>query len=131
MHLAEELIARFQKNRKALAAMALCDPTAITCAANDFGYDQIFSRQIEGLGNPGDVLIVFSTSGNSTNIVRALEAGRANKLITAGFLGRDGGNAKPLCDIPIVVPAPTSNRIQEGHKILYHVLCEWVDQRVD
>jgi D-sedoheptulose 7-phosphate isomerase len=131
MHLAEELIARFQKNRKALAAIALCDPTAITCAANDFGYEKIFSRQIEGLGNPGDVLIVFSTSGNSANIVRALEAARANKLITAGFLGRDGGKAKPLCDIPIVVPAATSNRIQEGHKILYHVLCEWVDQRVD
>jgi D-sedoheptulose 7-phosphate isomerase len=131
MHLAEELIARFQKNRKALAAIALCDPTAITCAANDLGYEQIFSRQVEGLGNPGDVLIVFSTSGDSPNIIRALEAARVHQLITAGFLGRDGGKAKARCDIPLIVPAQTSNRIQEGHKILYHALCEWVDQRVD
>ena len=131
MHLAEELIARFQKNRKALAAIALCDPTAITCAANDFGYDQIFSRQVEGLGNAGDVLIVFTTSGNSPNILRALEAARKQQVITAAFLGKDGGKAKPLCDIPLIVHAQTSNRIQEGHKILYHALCEWVDQRVD
>ena len=131
MHLAEELIARFQKNRRALAAIALCDPTAITCAANDFGYDAIFSRQVEGLANAGDVLIVFTTSGNSANIVRALEAAKKQGVVTAGFLGRDGGKAKPLCDIPIIVPAKTSARIQEGHKVLYHVLCEWVDQRVD
>ena len=131
MHLAEELIARFQKNRKSLAAIALCDPTAITCAANDFGYEQIFSRQVEGLGNPGDVLIVFSTSGDSPNVVRALDAARKQQVITAGFLGRAGGKAKELCDIPIIVPAQTSNRIQEGHKVLYHALCEWIDQRVD
>jgi len=131
MHLAEELIARFQKNRRALAAIALCDPTAITCAANDFGFEQIFSRQIEGLGNPGDVLIVFTTSGNSPNVLRALEAAKKQGVLTAGFLGRDGGKAAAICDIPIVVPAKTSARIQEGHKVLYHVLCEWVDQRVD
>ncbi len=131
MHLAEELIARFQKNRRALAAIALCDPTAVTCAANDFGYDAVFSRQVEGLGNPGDVLIAFSTSGNSVNVIRALEAALKQGVVTAGFLGRDGGKAKALCDIPIVVPAQTSARIQEGHKVLYHVLCEWVDERVD
>jgi D-sedoheptulose 7-phosphate isomerase len=131
MHLAEELIARFQKNRRSLAAIALCDPTAVTCAANDFGYDAIFSRQVEGLGNPGDVLIVFSTSGDSPNVIRALETAKKQQLITAGFLGRDGGKARPLCDIPLVVPAKTSNRIQEGHKVLYHALCEWVEQRVD
>ena len=131
MHLAEELIARFQKNRKALAAIALCDPTAITCAANDFGFDQIFSRQVEGIGNPGDLLIVFTTSGASPNILRALQTAKTQQITTAGFLGRDGGPAKALCDIPLVVPAPTSNRIQEGHKILYHALCEWIDQRVD
>jgi D-sedoheptulose 7-phosphate isomerase len=131
MHLAEELIARFQKNRRALAAIALCDPTAITCAANDFGYDAVFARQVEGLGNAGDVLIVFSTSGDSPNVVRALQAAKAQAMITAGFLGRDGGKAAPLCDIPLIVPAQTSNRIQEGHKILYHALCEWIEQRVD
>jgi D-sedoheptulose 7-phosphate isomerase len=131
MHLAEELIARFQKNRRALAAIALCDPTAITCAANDFGFEQIFSRQIEGLGNAGDVLVVFTTSGNSPNVLRALEAAKKQGVLTAGFLGRDGGKAAAMCDIPIIVPAQTSARIQEGHKVLYHVLCAWVDQRVD
>jgi D-sedoheptulose 7-phosphate isomerase len=130
MHLAEELVARFEKNRKALAAMALCDPTVITCAANDFGFETIFSRQVEAFGNPGDVLIVFTTSGNSPNILRAVEAAKKQKLITAAFLGRDGGKLKGVCDIELIVPAQPSHRIQEGHKILYHSLCEWVDQRV-
>jgi D-sedoheptulose 7-phosphate isomerase len=93
MHLAEELIARFQKNRRALAAIALCDPTVVTCAANDFGYEKVFSRQVEALGNPGDVLIVFTTSGNSPNVLRALEAAKAQACVTAGFLGKDGGKA--------------------------------------
>ena len=131
MHLAEELVARFQKNRRALAAIALCDPTVLTCAANDFGFDEVFSRQVEAFGNAGDVLIVFSTSGNSPNIIRAIDAGKRQGLVTAAFLGRDGGRAKGLCDIELIVPAQLSHRIQEGHKILYHSLCEWVDQRVE
>jgi D-sedoheptulose 7-phosphate isomerase len=130
MHLAEELSVRFEKNRQALAAIALCDPTAITCAANDFGYEKIFSRQIEALGNPGDLLIVFTTSGNSPNILRAIAQAKSSKLITVAFLGRDGGKAKGLCDIEFVVPANTSHRVQEGHKILYHTLCEWIDAKV-
>src|SRR3982751_2992116 len=72
MHLAEELIARFQKNRRALAAISLCDPTVLTCAGNDFGFDEVFARQVEGLGNPGDILVVFTTSGNSANVVKAV-----------------------------------------------------------
>ena len=131
MHLAEELVARFQKNRRALAAMALCDPSVITCAANDFGFDEIFSRQVEAFGNPGDVLIVLSTSGNSANILRAIEAGKKQGLVTAALLGRDGGKALGMCDIELIVPATTSHRIQEGQKVLYHALCEWIDQRVD
>jgi D-sedoheptulose 7-phosphate isomerase len=131
MHLAEELVARFQKNRKALAAIALCDPTVLTCAANDFGFDAVFSRQVEAFGNAGDVLIVFSTSGNSPNIIRAIEAAKRQGLMTAAFLGKDGGKAKGMCDIELIVAAQTSHRIQEGHGILYHSLCEWVDQRVD
>ena len=130
MHLAEELVARFQKNRKALAAMALCDPSVITCAANDFGFETIFSRQVEAFGNAGDVLIVFSTSGNSLNILRAIEAAKGQALTTAAFLGSDGGKARGLCDIELIVPATTSHRIQEGHKLLYHALCEWVDGKV-
>jgi D-sedoheptulose 7-phosphate isomerase len=131
MHLAEELVARFQKNRKALPAIALCDPTVITCAANDFGFDSIFSRQVEAFGNAGDVFICFSTSGNSPNILRAIESAKGQALVTAAFLGRDGGKARGMCDIELIVPAQASHRIQEGHKILYHSLCEWVDQRVD
>lgn len=130
MHLAEELCVRFMKTRKALAAIALCDPTVLTCAANDFGFEQVFARQVEGLGNPGDVLIVLSTSGNSGNILRAIEAARSQRLLTAALLGRDGGQARGRCDIELIVPATTPHRIQEGHKILYHALCEWIEQRV-
>ena len=130
MHLAEELVVRFQKNRRALAAMALLDTTAVTCAGNDFGFDQVFSRQVEAFGNPGDVFIGFTTSGNSTNILKAFEAAKQQGMVTAGFLGKDGGKAKGLCDIALVVPSPVTARVQEGHKVLYHSLCEWVDQRV-
>jgi len=131
MHFAEELMVRFQKNRQALAAIALCDSSVITCAGNDFGYDQIFSRQIEGIGRPGDVFVGFTTSGNSPNMIRAFEAARKLKIITVGMLGRDGGKCLPLCDIPIVVPHNASCRIQEVHKFLYHTICEWVDSKVD
>ncbi|MEO6434609.1 MAG: SIS domain-containing protein [Tepidisphaeraceae bacterium] len=131
MHLAEELVARFQKNRRALAAIALCDPTVLTCAANDFGFESVFSRQVEALGNEGDVLIVFSTSGNSANILKAIEAAKRQAVVTVAFLGRDGGKAKGMCDIELIVPAKSSHRIQEGHAILFHTLCEWVDSQVD
>jgi len=131
MHFAEELCVRFQKNRRALAAIALCDSSVITCAGNDFGYETIFSRQIEAIGKAGDVFVGFTTSGNSPNMVRAFEAARNQKLITCGMLGRDGGQCKNLCDIPIVVPHTASCRIQEVHKFLYHTICEWVDSKVD
>jgi D-sedoheptulose 7-phosphate isomerase len=130
MHLAEELVVRFQKNRRALAAMALCDATALTCAGNDFGFDQVFSRQVEAFGNPGDVFIGFTTSGNSANILKAFEAAKQQGMVTAGFLGNDGGKARALCDIALLVPSSVTARVQEGHKVLYHSLCEWVDQRV-
>lgn len=131
MHFAEELSVRFQKNRRALAAIALCDAPAITCAANDFGYDQVFARQVEALGNAGDVLIVLSTSGNSTSIVKAVELAKNRKMITAGFLGKDGGRTRGLCDIELIVPSSLTARVQEAHKLLYHVLCEWIDTKVD
>ena len=127
MHLAEELTVRFQKNRRPLAAVALADPTAITCCGNDFGYDAIFERQVEALGRPGDVLVVMSTSGNSENVLRALTAAKAGGLKTVGFLGKTGGRAKGQCDVELIVPADTAHRVQEGHKILYHTLCEWAD----
>lgn len=129
MHLAEELVVRFQKNRRALPAIALADPTVLTCCGNDFGYDAVFERQVEAFGARGDVLLVMSTSGNSANILRALDAATSRGLKTVGFLGSDGGKAKGRCDVELIVPAQTAHRVQEGHKILYHTLCEWVDGR--
>jgi D-sedoheptulose 7-phosphate isomerase len=131
MHFAEELCVRFQKTRRALAAIALCDSSVITCAGNDFGYETIFSRQIEAIGKAGDLFVGFTTSGNSPNMIRAFEAARKLNITTCGMLGRDGGKAKALCDIQIVIPARASSRIQEAHKILYHIICEWVDSKVD
>jgi D-sedoheptulose 7-phosphate isomerase len=131
MHFAEELSVRYQKNRRALAAMALCDAPAITCAANDFGYDQVFARQVEALGNAGDILIVLSTSGNSNSVIKALELAKARKLLTVAFLGKDGGRSKGLADIELLVPSPLTARVQEAHKLLYHVLCEWIESKVE
>jgi D-sedoheptulose 7-phosphate isomerase len=128
MHFAEELVARFEKNRRALAAMALCDPTVITCTANDFGYDHIFARQIEALGKPGDLLVLFSTSGNSPSILTALEVAKKMGMRTAAFLGKDGGKARGKADIEFIIPHAKSHRIQECHKLLFHTLCEWADQ---
>lgn len=131
MHLAEEFSVRFKKDRKALAAIALCDPAAITCAGNDLGFESIFSRQVEGLGNPGDVLIVFTTSGNSPNIIRCINQAREQGLKTVAFLGKDGGKAKGMCDFEFIIPVHSTARVQEAHKILYHVLCEWIDAQVE
>src|SRR4051812_31653750 len=126
VHFAEELVVRFQKNRRGLAAMALCDSAVLTCAANDLGYENVFSRQIEAYGNPGDVFIAMTTSGNSVNLLKAIMAATEQGLLTAAMLGKDGGRARGLCDIELVVPSPVTARIQEAHKIIYHSVCEWV-----
>lgn len=130
IHFAEELVVRFQKNRRGLAAIALCDSGVITCAANDFGFDHVFSRQVEALGNPGDLFIAMTTSGNSANLLRALQLARQQQLTTVTFLGKDGGQAKDLADIELLIPCPSTARIQEAHKLLYHTLCEWIEARV-
>ena len=127
MHFAEELVARFQKNRRALAAIALADPTVMTCIGNDFGYDSLFSRQVEALGRPEDLLVLLSTSGNSANCVAALDVARERKMKTMSFLGKSGGALKGQCDVELHVPAETAHRVQEGHKLLFHTLCEWAD----
>lgn len=128
-HLAEELSVRFEKNRRALPAIALSDAAAITCAGNDFGFDTIFSRQVEAIARPGDVLVVFSTSGNSGNCITAVEAAKKLGVKTAAFLGKGGGKLGGMCEAELVVAADTSHRVQEGHKFLYHVLCQWMDER--
>jgi D-sedoheptulose 7-phosphate isomerase len=131
IHLAEELVVRFNKPRRALAAIALCDSGNLTCAGNDMGFNSIFSRQIEALGNAGDFLVVFSTSGNSANIVKAVETARLQRMQTVAFLGKGGGALKGICDFEFHIPSKTTARIQEAHLMLYHCLCEWIDQRVD
>jgi len=127
MHFAEELSVRFRRNRQALAALALGDVAAITCAGNDFGYETIFARQVEALGNPGDMLVVFTTSGNSPNILRAIDAAKTRGLVNLAFLGKDGGLARGKCDWELIVPSEQTARIQEGHKLLFHTICEWID----
>ncbi len=127
MHLAEELTVRFCDNRRGLAAIALADVTAITCTGNDFGYERVFARQVEALGRPGDVLAVFSTSGNSANILAAVDQAKALGMKTIAFLGKDGGQLRGRCDAELLVPVAKTHRVQEGHELLYHTLCEWAD----
>jgi D-sedoheptulose 7-phosphate isomerase len=128
IHLAEELVVRFNKPRRALAAIALTDSGNLTCAGNDLGWEQVFARQIEALGNPGDILLVFSTSGNSANILAAAQAAKSAGLQTVAFTGKTGGKLKSTCDFEFHIPSHNTARIQEAHLMLYHALCEWIDR---
>lgn len=130
LHLAEELIGRYRSNRKALRAVCMnADPTALTCIANDFGFENVFSRQCEALLKERDLLVVFSTSGNSVNVVNALKVARTKKANTMGLLGGDGGLCKSLCDHALVIaqPGKDSAFIQEAHEVILHVLCETLE----
>src|SRR6266545_1105692 len=130
-HLAEELIGRYRSNRRALPAVALtADSAALTCIANDFGYDAVFARQIEGLGKPGDLLVCFSTSGNSPNISAALRAARARGAGTIALLGKDGGAARGLADQALVVASDDTAHIQAAHLQILHYICELVEAAV-
>lgn len=129
MHFAEELTGRFRNNRSALPAIAIADPAHITCTANDFGFEYIFSRYVEALGKEGDVLLAISTSGNSENIIRAIDAARAKGMKVVGLTGKTGGRMKELCDVAIVVPwNHYSDRIQEIHIKIIHILIEYIEQ---
>jgi D-sedoheptulose 7-phosphate isomerase len=128
LHMAEELVGRYCKERPSLAALSLCaDPTALTCIANDYGYDRVFSRQIEGLGRPGDALVVFTTSGNSPNLIEALKTARVKGLITFAVLGKDGGKAKGLAHHELIVPSADTARVQEIHTLILHAWLEIVE----
>lgn len=128
-HLAAELTGRFVKDRRPLAALALStDTSALTCIANDYGFDEVFSRQVIGLGTAGDCLMAISTSGNSRNVIRAAAAARATGIYTIGLLGRDGGKLLSLCDVPIVVSSQITARIQEAHIFIGHTLCAMVEE---
>ncbi len=128
MHFAEELTGRFRSDRKALPALALSDPSHITCVANDYGSDEIFSKSVEAFGKKGDVFIGLSTSGNSPNIIKALEKAAEKKLHTILLLGRDGGKLKGRADLEIIIPAGTSDRIQELHMMILHTVVEGVER---
>ncbi|MBN1674065.1 MAG: SIS domain-containing protein [Kiritimatiellae bacterium] len=128
LHMAEELVGRFRTNRRSLPAVALvADPTALTCIGNDFGFDCLFSRQVEGLGNQADMLVLFSTSGNAPNLKNALEAARRKQMTVACFLGRDGGPLAGLGDFEIIVKGDATARIQEAHQVLVHLMLEIVE----
>jgi D-sedoheptulose 7-phosphate isomerase len=128
MHFVGEVIGRFRGNRRPYAAIALgTDPAASTCILNDFGPDPYFSRQVDGLGQKGDVFIGLTTSGTSPNVVAALKKAREKGLITIGWLGRDGGTAKELCDFAIVVPGTDTGRIQEAHLLILHYFAEVIE----
>jgi len=130
-HIATELSVRYVKDRKALAAIALTtDTSTLTAAGNDYGFDHIFSRQIEAIGQSGDVAIGFSTSGNSGNVLKALKHAHDNGIHTVGFSGRDGGKMHDLCDVLLVVPSDTTARIQEMHITLGHMLCGALEQKL-
>jgi len=131
-HLATELVVRYKQNRPAIAAIALTtDSSVLTAIGNDFGFDDLFARQIEALGRKGDVAVGISTSGNSPNVLRALQKAREMELTTAGFGGGSGGRLPELCDIACIVPAATTARIQEFHILLGHMLCGAIEARLE
>lgn len=129
-HIAAEFMIRLSHviNRPAIPAIALTTDTSnLTAGGNDIGFENVFARNVQGLGREGDVLIVISTSGNSINLIKAVDAAKAKKMKTIGFLGSTGGKLKPLVDIPIVIPSKNIQRIQEAHITVAHILCELVE----
>lgn len=130
-HFAAELVGRYLKERSSLPALALTtDTSALTAIGNDYGYDDVFSRQVEGLANDGDVLILISTSGNSTNLVKAALSAKQRGCSTIALLGKDGGVLKDQVDHAIVVPEQRTPHIQEVHLMIIHILCEYIEENL-
>ena len=128
MHFAEELSGRFREDRKALAAVSISDPSHISCVGNDYGYDKIFSRYIEALGNSGDVLLAISTSGNSINVINAIQAAKQKGLTVIGLTGKDGGKMAELCNVEIRAPySKYADRAQEIHIKVIHSLIHYTE----
>jgi len=131
MHLAEEWTGRFRDDRDPLPAIAFSDPSQLTCIANDFGFEEVFARSVRAYGQPGDLLVAISTSGNSPNVLRAIHAACDMEITTVGLLGKGGGEMLDKVDIPIVVPrATSSDRIQEVHIKILHIVIEAVERRL-
>jgi D-sedoheptulose 7-phosphate isomerase len=130
-HFATELVCRFAKDRPAYPAICLTgDGGLLTAAGNDYGFEEIFARQVAAFGVPGDLLICLTTSGKSKNVLRALEEARSRKLKTIAFLGRDGGSTIGIADVDLFVRSDSTARIQEAHELLLHVLCEIAEARL-
>ena len=128
MHMAEEFTGKYRKPRRALPAVCLAaDATAMSCIANDWDFSQVFSRQVEALARKGDVLVMFTTSGNSENCIKAAKAMRKAGGKVIGLLGKDGGKCKPLCDLALVVEADATNHIQEAHQVILHLILEAIE----
>jgi D-sedoheptulose 7-phosphate isomerase len=127
-HLAAELVGRFRRERRGMASLALTtDSSSLTSIANDYGYEAVFSRQVEALGAAGDLLVGISTSGNSQNVVAALEAARRQGLVTVAFTGKGGGRMAKLVDYLFAVASKETARIQEAHILAGHMLCDWIE----
>jgi D-sedoheptulose 7-phosphate isomerase len=128
LHLAEELVGRYNRDRDSLPAVCLsADATVLTCIGNDYGFEAIFSRQVAGLARPGDVLVLFSTSGNSNNLVGAVETAKNKGIASIAFLGKGGGKMRGLAQREIIVPGTATARVQEVHTLILHLLLERID----
>ena len=130
LHFAEEFTGRYRKNRRALPVLALGEASHVTCVGNDYGFEEIFARGVQAFGEAGDILIVLSTSGNSGNIIKAVAEARRKGLKTAALLGKGGGKIKGTCDYEWVVPGETSDRIQEIHMCMLHILIEAIERKM-
>ena len=130
MHFAEELTGRYQKERPPLPALALSDPSYLTCVANDYGFEEVFARGVAAFGHEKNLVIGLSTSGNSENVYRALKVAKERKMLTVALLGGDGGKIKGICDFELIVPATGSARIQEIHTAILHNLVELTENQL-
>ena len=128
MHLVEELVARYKRDRPGLPAHHLMDAPTLTCWSNDYDFAGVFRRQVETMARRGDVLVAISTSGGSPNVLQAVEAAREQGVVVIGLTGRDGGAMRALCDEALVVPAQATERIQEAHITIIHMLCELLER---
>ena len=130
-HIAAELVGRFTVNRDTLRTIALTtDTSVLTCISNDFSYDEIFSRQLQALARPGDVLLVLSTSGNSSNVIKALSASASIGVVSIALLGKNGGLAKNNADFSLTVPSYSTARIQEVHILIGHIICQLIEKNL-
>lgn len=130
-HIVAELVGRFEMERMGLRAIALStDGSTMTSLSNDFGYDGVFAHQIDALGRPGDVAIAISTSGKSPSIIKGIEKAKEKEMLVIGLTGKGGDRMLPLCDAALIIPSHKTPRIQEGHVLVYHILCGLVEQAV-